>query len=81
VVSGVVTAVSARTRIEVTLDHLACRLRSGGDCSRIHRYARMACMVPHVEPLATQAGFDNVRTREAPQSLRYVLAFKPPSAA
>jgi hypothetical protein len=27
VVSGVVTAVSARTRIEVTLDYLACRLR------------------------------------------------------
>jgi hypothetical protein len=27
VVSGIVTAVSARTMVEVTLDHLACRLR------------------------------------------------------
>jgi hypothetical protein len=40
VVSGVVTAVSARTRIEVTLDHLACRLRENAAVEAFPGYPR-----------------------------------------
>jgi len=40
VVSGVVTFVSARTLIEVTLDHLACRLRDRADIEAFPGYPR-----------------------------------------
>ncbi|MDQ6669259.1 MAG: hypothetical protein M3069_00575 [Chloroflexota bacterium] len=40
VVSGVVTAVSARTRIEVTFDHLACRLRENAAIEAFPGYPR-----------------------------------------
>jgi hypothetical protein len=40
VVSGVVTAVPARTRIEVTLDHLACRLRENAAVEGFAGYPR-----------------------------------------
>jgi hypothetical protein len=40
VLSGVVTAVSARTRIEVTLDHLACRLRENAAVEAFPGYPR-----------------------------------------
>jgi hypothetical protein len=40
VVSGVVTGVSARTRIEVTLDHLACRLRENAAVEAFPGYPR-----------------------------------------
>ncbi|HLZ20701.1 MAG TPA: hypothetical protein VKQ30_01075 [Ktedonobacterales bacterium] len=40
VVSGVVTTVPARTRIEVTLDHLACRLRENAAVEGFPGYPR-----------------------------------------
>jgi hypothetical protein len=40
VVSGIVTAVSARTMLEVTLDHLACRLRHDAAVEGFHGYPR-----------------------------------------
>jgi hypothetical protein len=40
VVSGIVTATPARTRIEVTLDHLACRLRENAAIEGFPGYAR-----------------------------------------
>jgi ubiquinone/menaquinone biosynthesis C-methylase UbiE len=48
--------------------------------ARIHGYDRMARMVPHLEPLAAQAGFAEIRTGEAPPWLRYVHAVKTASA-
>jgi ubiquinone/menaquinone biosynthesis C-methylase UbiE len=48
--------------------------------ARIHRYDRMARKVPHLEPLAAQAGFAEIRTGEAPPWLRYAHAVKPASA-
>jgi ubiquinone/menaquinone biosynthesis C-methylase UbiE len=48
--------------------------------ARIHRYDRMARMVPDLEPLAAQAGFAEIRTGEAPPWLRYVHAVKTASA-
>ena len=44
--------------------------------ARLHGYDRMARMVPHLEPLAAQAGFAEVRTGEAPPWLRYAHAVK-----
>ena len=49
--------------------------------ARIHRYDRMARKVLHLGPLASQAGFDEIRTGEAPPWLRYVYAVKAASAA
>jgi ubiquinone/menaquinone biosynthesis C-methylase UbiE len=49
--------------------------------ARVHGYDRMARMVPHLERLAAQAGFAEIRTGEAPPWLRYVLAVKTPSVA
>ena len=49
--------------------------------ARVHGYDRMARLVPHLEPLAAQAGFGQIRTGEAPPWLRYVLAVKTASAA
>ena len=48
--------------------------------ARIHGYDRMARKVPHLEPLATQAEFAEIRTGEAPPWLRYVHAVKTGSA-
>jgi ubiquinone/menaquinone biosynthesis C-methylase UbiE len=48
--------------------------------ARIHGFDRMARMVPHLEPLAAQAGFAEIRTGEAPPWLRYVHAVKTASA-
>ena len=45
--------------------------------ARMHGYDRMARMVPHLEPLAAQAGFTEIRTGEAPPWLRYVQASRP----
>ncbi len=44
--------------------------------ARVHSYDRMARMVPHLEPLAVQAGFDQIRSGEAAPWLRYVRAVK-----
>jgi ubiquinone/menaquinone biosynthesis C-methylase UbiE len=44
--------------------------------ARVHGYDRMARLVPHLEPLAAQAGFGQIRTGEAPPWLRYVHAVK-----
>jgi ubiquinone/menaquinone biosynthesis C-methylase UbiE len=49
--------------------------------ARIHGYDRMARMVPHLESLAAQAGFGEIRSGEAPPWLRYVHAVKTASAA
>jgi hypothetical protein len=46
VVTGVATAVSARTRIEVTLDHLTCRLREN---TAIEGFPGYPCDVPAVD--------------------------------
>jgi ubiquinone/menaquinone biosynthesis C-methylase UbiE len=48
--------------------------------ARLHSYDRMARMVPHLEPLAAEAGFAETRTGEAPPWLRYVRAIKPAGA-
>ncbi len=48
--------------------------------ARVHGYDRMARMVPHLEPLAGQAGFGQIGTGEAPPWLRYVRAVKAASA-
>jgi hypothetical protein len=48
--------------------------------ARIHRYDRMARMVPDLEPLAAQAGFAEIRTGEAPPWLRYAHGVKAASA-
>ena len=48
--------------------------------ARVHGFDRMARMVPHLEPLAAQAGFGQIRTGEAPPWLRYVRAVKTASA-
>jgi ubiquinone/menaquinone biosynthesis C-methylase UbiE len=45
-----------------------------GLLTRVHGYDRM---VPHLEPLAAQAGFGEIRSGEAPPWLRYVHAVKP----
>jgi hypothetical protein len=37
----------------------------------LHGYERMARQVPHVEPLAAQAGFGEIRTGEVPPWIRY----------
>ena len=44
--------------------------------ARIHGYDRIARMVPHLEPLAAQAGFAEIQTGEAPPWLRYAHAVK-----
>jgi ubiquinone/menaquinone biosynthesis C-methylase UbiE len=44
--------------------------------ARVHGYDRMARTVPHLEPLAAQAGYGEIRTGEAPPWLRYVHAVK-----
>lgn len=44
--------------------------------ARMHGYDRMARLVPHLEPLAAQAGFAEIRTGEAPPWLRYAQAIK-----
>ena len=49
--------------------------------ARIHRYDRMARMVPHLAALPAQAGFAEIRSGEAPPWLRYVQAVKAASAA
>lgn len=49
--------------------------------ARMHGYDRMARMVPHLEPLAAQAGFAEIRTGEAPPWLRYAHGVKAASAA
>ena len=49
--------------------------------ARVHGYDRMARVVPRLEPLASQAGFGEIRTGEAPPWLRYVVAVKTASAA
>ena len=49
--------------------------------ARVHGYDRMARLVPHLELLAAQAAFGQIRTGEAPSWLRYVLAVKTASAA
>jgi ubiquinone/menaquinone biosynthesis C-methylase UbiE len=43
-------------------------------------HRRTARMVPHLEPVAAQAEFAEIRTGEAPPWLRYVLAVKTASA-
>ena len=48
--------------------------------ARLHSYDRMAREVPHLEPLAAQAAFAEIRTGEAPPWLRYAHAVKAPSA-
>ncbi|GIW07542.1 MAG: hypothetical protein KatS3mg060_2347 [Dehalococcoidia bacterium] len=48
--------------------------------ARLHGYDRMAREVPHLEPLAAQAAFAEIRTGEAPPWLRYAHAVKAPSA-
>jgi ubiquinone/menaquinone biosynthesis C-methylase UbiE len=45
--------------------------------ARLHGYDRMARLVPHLEPLAAQAGFGEIRTGEVPPWIRYVVATKP----
>ena len=40
--------------------------------ARAHGYDRMARMAPHLEPLAAQAGFAEIRTGGVPPWLRYV---------
>ena len=49
--------------------------------ARLHRYDRMARMVPQLEPLAAEAGFAEIRAGEAPPWLRYVHAAKIASVA
>jgi ubiquinone/menaquinone biosynthesis C-methylase UbiE len=44
--------------------------------ARLHSFDRMAHMVPNLEPLATEAGFSEIRTGEVPPWLRYVKAVK-----
>jgi SAM-dependent methyltransferase len=44
--------------------------------ARVHSYDRMARMVPHLEPLAVQAGFVQIRSGEAAPWLRYLRAVK-----
>jgi ubiquinone/menaquinone biosynthesis C-methylase UbiE len=44
--------------------------------ARLHHFDQMARMVPHLEPLAVQADFAEIRTGEAPPWLRYVRAVK-----
>ncbi len=44
--------------------------------ARLHRYDRMARMVPRLEPLAAEAGFAEIRTGEAPPWLRYAHGVK-----
>jgi len=48
--------------------------------ARLHSFDKMARMVPHLEPLAAQADFTEIRTGEAPPWLRYVRAVKPAGA-
>jgi ubiquinone/menaquinone biosynthesis C-methylase UbiE len=45
--------------------------------ARLHSFDRMARMVPHLEPLAEQADFAEIRAGEVPPWLRYVRAVKP----
>jgi SAM-dependent methyltransferase len=49
--------------------------------ARIHGFDRMARMVPNLQPIAVQAGFDEIRAGEAPPWLRYIAAVKPPPCA
>jgi ubiquinone/menaquinone biosynthesis C-methylase UbiE len=42
----------------------------------VHHFDRMARRVPGLEPIAVQAGFDEVRSGEAPPLLRYIVAVK-----
>jgi ubiquinone/menaquinone biosynthesis C-methylase UbiE len=46
--------------------------------ARLHDFDRMAGLVPHLAPLAEQAGFVEIRPGEAPPWLRYVRASKGP---
>jgi hypothetical protein len=39
--------------------------------AHLHGYDRMARQVPHLEPLAAQAGFGEIRTGEVPPWIRY----------
>jgi ubiquinone/menaquinone biosynthesis C-methylase UbiE len=45
--------------------------------ARVHRYDRMARLVPDLAALAARAGFDQVGTGAAPPWLSYVRAVKP----
>jgi ubiquinone/menaquinone biosynthesis C-methylase UbiE len=49
--------------------------------ARLHDFDRMAGLVPHLAPLAEQAGFLEIRPGEAPPWLRYVRAIKPAQPA
>jgi ubiquinone/menaquinone biosynthesis C-methylase UbiE len=42
----------------------------------VHHFDRMARRVPGLEPIAVQAGFDEVRSGEAAPLLRYIVAVK-----
>jgi ubiquinone/menaquinone biosynthesis C-methylase UbiE len=44
--------------------------------ARLHDFHRMAGLVPHLAPLAEQAGFVTIRSGEAPPWLRYIRASK-----
>jgi len=44
--------------------------------ARLHEFDRMAGLVPHLAPLAEQAGFVKIRSGEAPPWLRYIHASK-----
>jgi ubiquinone/menaquinone biosynthesis C-methylase UbiE len=44
--------------------------------ARVHGFDRMARRVPPLEPLAAQAGFDEIRAGDAPPWLRYSVAVK-----
>jgi hypothetical protein len=44
--------------------------------ARLHEVDRMAGLVPHLAPLAEQAGFVKIRPGEAPPWLRYIRAVK-----
>jgi ubiquinone/menaquinone biosynthesis C-methylase UbiE len=44
---------------------------------RLHGFDQMARRVPHLEPLAAEAGFDQIRAGDAPPWLRYLVAAKP----
>lgn len=44
--------------------------------ARLHDFDRMAALVPHLAPLAEQAGFVKIRPGEAPPWLRYIRASK-----
>ena len=61
VVSGVVTAVSARTRIEVTLDHLACRLRENAAVEGYPRFPARRARRQRARSVAAWSGGRHAR--------------------